>query len=215
VNLATNDAARIAELLQPFLTTGEPLLPQQGERLAAYLELLLRWNRRVNLTAVRQPDEIVTRHFGESIFAAQHLLPQDAQAEVADLGSGAGFPGLPMKVVRPGVHLALIESNSRKAAFLGEAVRAMRLDHVRVLNQRAEDLEMRFDVLTLRAVERFADTLPLAAKLVRGGGRLALLISQAQLENAKQLLPAWKWQESFLIPRSEARVLLIGASPAS
>src|SRR5665811_2599333 len=95
------ETARIAELLAPF-TGGETLPPRLLEALLRYLDLLLRWNARVNLTAVRDPETIVTRHFGESLFAARVLLRGDreaaAPATLADVGSGAGFPGIPMKL---------------------------------------------------------------------------------------------------------------------
>src|SRR5207248_10920276 len=103
----------------PFLESDELAAPHLAQ-LSAYLELLLRWNRRINLTAVREPHEIVTRHFGESLFAARHLLPPATTLEVADLGSGAGFPGLPLKIIRPLARVALIESQSKKSTFLNE-----------------------------------------------------------------------------------------------
>src|SRR5258705_4580601 len=112
---------RIAELLRPFLDSGREapvrsLLPAQLQHISMYVDLLLRWNARVNLTSVREPEEIVTRHFGESFFAARHLFPapdqipteQSAEVHVIDVGSGAGFPGLPIRIWSPQVHLTLI-----------------------------------------------------------------------------------------------------------
>ncbi len=103
---------RISELLQPFLepekaaTKKSISSPSQLEDISTYIDLLLRWNARVNLTAVRHPEEIVTRHFGESLFAAHHLFPapetaQTAGPRVIDVGSGAGFPGMPIKILAP------------------------------------------------------------------------------------------------------------------
>jgi 16S rRNA (guanine527-N7)-methyltransferase len=208
------DTAQIAGLLQPFLLAGEELLSGQLAQLSAYLQLLLRWNRRINLTAIREPEAVVTRHFGESIFAAQHLLAPDAWISVGDLGSGAGFPGLPLKIVRPAVRLALIESNSRKATFLSEAVRTLGLTDVRVLNARGESLPggPNFELVTLRAVERFSEALPVAASLLQPGGRLGLLISSTQIEPARQLLPHYRWEIPQPIPQSQARVLLVASS---
>ena len=97
------EIARIAELLAPF-SGGEALAPALLEQLQAYLDLLLHWNARMNLTAVRDPEAIVTRHFGESLFAARVLLRDAgaaACATLADVGSGAGFPGVPMKLFSP------------------------------------------------------------------------------------------------------------------
>jgi 16S rRNA (guanine527-N7)-methyltransferase len=199
---------RIAELLRPFAQ--EPLSDPQLAALATYLDLLMRWNERINLTAVRSPEEVVTRHFGESLFAAEKLLPHDEEVEICDVGSGAGFPGLPLKVVRPHARVTLIEAHGKKATFLKEVLRATKLSGVEVVAKRAEDLNREFDLVTLRAVERFADVLPIAARLVRDQGRLGLLIGSAQVEQAKHLLPNFDWREALPIPQSSARVVLEG-----
>jgi 16S rRNA (guanine(527)-N(7))-methyltransferase RsmG len=332
------DTARIAELLQPFLTgpgasasalrhaggysgatsaAEEPasFTQPQLQSISTYINLLLRWNARINLTAVRQPEEIVTRHFGESLFAARHLFPNaavgtdlhpgqaerckadweghgfsrdekppldyapsqsvspldfDSQGEPAkiaakrrknaaqgaspgseerdeqalerrkgscetgalspevsandafadhliDLGSGAGFPGLPIKLWAPHIHLTLIESNHKKAAFLHEAARALTLTDVNVFSGRAEDFQRQekafpivAGVVTLRAVEHFDSILPTAARFVAHPGRLALLIGQAQVDRARQLLPDLRWQDPTPIPLSSTRVFLLG-----
>lgn len=198
----------MAELLQPF--SASPLTAAQLSALSTYLDLLMRWNQRINLTAVRSPEEVVTRHFGESIFAAERLLAADASLEVCDLGSGAGFPGLPLKIVRPAAPVTLIEAHGKKATFLKEVIRSLRLDDIEVVANRAEDLQREFDLVTLRAVERFADVLPVAARLVRANAGLALLIGNAQVDVAKQALPAFSWAPADLIPRSITRVLLRG-----
>src|SRR5260370_29016051 len=112
------DSATIARLLQPFATLDK----QQLDQTSAYLDLLLKWNAKTNLTSVRVPEEIVTRHFGESFFAANLLLAPGRPQTVIDLGSGAGFPGLPMAIFAPAVQVALLESNARKAAFLNEVI---------------------------------------------------------------------------------------------
>ncbi len=141
------DEARIAELLEPFLSDNSRptavLSSAQIRLISMYIDLLLRWNDRVNLTAIRAPEEIVTRHFGESIFAARQLFPlpgveAGATAHVIDVGSGAGFPGLPAKVWAPHLRLTLIESNQKKATFLREVVRHLGLANVDVFGARAE-----------------------------------------------------------------------------
>lgn len=205
------DSRRISILLQPFVRA--PLSEEQLAAFAAYLDLLMRWNQRINLTAVRSPEEIVTRHFGESAFAAERLLPSDEPRDVCDVGSGAGFPGLPLKIVRPQARVMLVESHGKKATFLREVIRAMGLAGIEVATVRAETLECQFDLVTLRAVERFADVLPVAAKLVRTAGRIGLLAGAAQISQAKHLLPNFSWREAVLIPQSDARVLLCGAKP--
>ena len=209
------DAARIAELLQPFLGSAndEQLAPHDFERISTYIDMLLNWNARINLTAIRDPAEIVMRHFGESLFAARHLFPARAQAtrsRLADIGSGAGFPGLPIKLWAPEIALTAIESNNKKAAFLREVTRALALTDVNIDNARAETVApVSFEVVTLRAVERFANILPIAARLLIPGGRLALLVSSSQITVAGAL-PNVSWEPPIAIPKSQSRLLLIG-----
>src|SRR5690349_5601978 len=149
------DIQRIAELLQPFwkpvvlrgaAEKTEGLSKQQFEYISIYIDILLRWNTRMNLTAINDPDEIVTRHFGESLLAAKNLfpMPSDDQqpknnARVIDIGSGAGFPGLPMKIWNSSIQLTLIESNQRKGTFLREVCRALSFGDVEVFTGRAQD----------------------------------------------------------------------------
>ena len=250
------DIARISDLLAPFLrgpiavpensshTEPKPchpeaakaregsaaLSPAQLQDISTYIDILLRWNARINLTAVRNPESIVTRHFGESLFAARHLFPQSSSVPsassvvnafepsapnvpitLADIGSGAGFPGLPIKLWAPHLSLTLIESNHKKAAFLREITRALRLTDVNIQNQRAEDLTGdRFDVVTLRAVERFETALPIAASLVAPAGRISLLIGASQRGPAQASLPQFLWSEPVQIPSSSVRILLTG-----
>src|SRR5450755_636623 len=134
--LAAMDSDRIATLLEPFLG-GEPVSATLLAQLQAYLDLLLRWNARINLTAIRDPEQIVTRHFGESLFAARVLRDDGAftpgpPVTLADVGSGAGFPGLPIKLFAPAIHLTLIESQNKKATFLKEAIRTLGLENAEV-----------------------------------------------------------------------------------
>jgi 16S rRNA (guanine527-N7)-methyltransferase len=167
----------------------------------------------------------VTRHFGESLFAARHLFPRVARApspasvsktkpqapRLIDIGSGAGFPGLPIKIWAPDIELTLIESNQKKATFLREVARQLTLMYINVFVGRAEDYQNPpADVVTLRAVERFENALPIAASLVAPQGRLALLISQAQLTEAHDLTSGFKWSRPLPIPMSASRILAIG-----
>jgi 16S rRNA (guanine(527)-N(7))-methyltransferase RsmG len=305
---------RIAELLAPFLETppanGQRLSssPEQGKgtndalyhNISTYIDILLHWNARINLTAIRDAEEIVTRHFGESLFAARHLFPTPAanpaaerrqnaadgvsrgsgdegdqapegrkkispnvenieggqgscqdiassgadaapkeigasapgandqrsntntRPTVADVGSGAGFPGLPIKLWAPQTALTLIESNHKKATFLREVTRALTLTDVNILSVRAEQLSHQppaqtttdacqsFNVVTLRAVEHFEDALHIAAKLVAPAGRLALLIGTSQLTQVRSTLPSLDWGEPIPVPVSRSRTIMIG-----
>ena len=222
------DPGRIVELLAPFIESppGPPasLTEAQLGLVAAYLDLLLRWNARINLTAVRDAESIVTRHFGESFFAARQILRRQeaggrrqetgtSALRVIDLGSGAGFPGLPLKIYAPAIALTLIESNQKKAAFLKEAVRALALTGVNVFVGRGEAFLSTADLVTLRAVERYERVLDTAARLVAPGGRLALLIGASQAARTPALLPTFSWLPPIAVPQSAARVVLIGTNP--
>ncbi|HEY1464292.1 MAG TPA: 16S rRNA (guanine(527)-N(7))-methyltransferase RsmG, partial [Terriglobales bacterium] len=171
------DSTSIRELLLPFLQAGSAggpatLSELQLRHISMYIDMLLRWNARINLTAVRSAKEIVTRHFGESLFAARLLFPApNDQANMGhrfvDFGSGPGFPGLPIKILVPAIHATLIESNQKKATFLKEVRRALTLTDVDVFSFRAEEFPAgQADTVTLRAVERFETVLPSAVRLL-------------------------------------------------
>jgi 16S rRNA (guanine527-N7)-methyltransferase len=216
------DITRIAQLLQPFLgpANDQRLTTNDLLSISTYIDLLIRWNARINLTAIRNEEEIVTRHFGEPLFAARHLFPAESEqcrgerprsCTLTDVGSGAGFPGLPIKMWATHIHLTLIESNQKKATFLREVIRALTLTTVNVFPGRAQDYpHPPADVVTLRAVERFETTFPVAARLVAPGGRLALMIGGAQLARARDLTPGFNWSDPLKIPLSSNRRLVIG-----
>jgi len=226
------DTARIAALLQPFLS--QSLAPMRLEQISTYINLLLRWNARINLTAIRNEEEIVTRHFGESFFLARHVVPRSvdrqgtdtpaqlkasaavpqALTRILDIGSGAGFPALPIKIWAPEIQLTMIESNHKKAAFLREVARALTLTNVDVIADRAEALAAREDVpraniVTLRAVENFARTLTQAEALLMPKGCLALLIGISQAPLLKSASNV-QWKSPIPIPQSNGRVLSLG-----
>lgn len=163
----------ITRLIDPFLPAAErpvDLVPQ----LAVYLELLVRWNARMNLTAVRNPEAIVQRHFGESLFAGACLKEQGVlTGEILDLGSGAGFPGIPIQLLLPGAHVVLAESQGKKVAFLREAVRSLGIG-AEVWPQRLEAMPQGrvFRVVALRAVDRMERMLALGRERVAPGGWL-------------------------------------------
>jgi 16S rRNA (guanine527-N7)-methyltransferase len=200
------EAPMLRELLAPFVSA-EELDDRLIASVQGHLDLLIRWNQHMNLTAVRSPEEMVSRHFGESLFAARRLFQRDAAHEVFDLGSGAGFPGLPMKYWAPRLQLSLIESHGKKATFLREVARALHLSDVSVINARAESLSQRASLVTMRAVEKFDQTLVSASRLLAPGGRLAILIGEAQRERALAILPPGESAYDH-IPSSEQRILL-------
>ncbi len=175
--VATLSEARIATLLTDYYPDPSPLLLSQ---LSVYLDLLVKWNDRTNLTAIRSPEEMVRRHFGESLFAALHL---PAAKTLLDLGSGAGFPGLPIQLAHPGLQVTLAESQNKKASFLREVVRSLGLATV-IWGQRSELLpaSTRFDVVTMRAVDNPAAALVEARSRLAVDGRILHLTSQAEHE---------------------------------
>jgi 16S rRNA (guanine527-N7)-methyltransferase len=209
------ETSRIADLLQPFQdaaihsATRLPLTQRHLTDISTYIDLLLRWNTRINLTAIRDAESIVTRHFGESLFAARIANTWPAH-HLVDIGSGAGFPGLPIKIWMPEVHVTLIESNQKKATFLREVIRALGLAGIEVFAKRAEDFPAASaDLVTLRAVERFAAVLPIATRLLASGGRLLLLIGRDQVPLATTM-PGYAWEQPIQIPGSSNRIVLTG-----
>src|ERR1700736_2752496 len=109
---------------------------------------MLRWNKTINLTRIERVEEAVDRHYAESLFLGVNLPP--GPLKIADVGSGAGFPGIPVAILRPNVSIALIESHQRKAVFLKEATRS--LPNVTVISRRAEEIAESFDWIVSRAV---------------------------------------------------------------
>ncbi len=222
------DTARIAALLEPFLL--QPLPDVALGQISTYIDLLRRWNARINLTAVRDPEAIVTRHFGESLFLARHLFPAGAPGSasiptpegapsklrlggdihVLDIGSGPGFPGLPVKIWASAVRLTLVESNHKKAAFLREVARSLTLTDVNVITERAETLRLPpVQFVTLRAVERFETILPIAARFLVPAGRLALLIGSSQAALLPTIVPHLRLLPPIPIPQSKSRNLIV------
>jgi 16S rRNA (guanine527-N7)-methyltransferase len=197
-------------LLSPFVA--HPLDADKLAQFQLYLDLLLKWNTRINLTAVRDAEQVVQRHFGESIFAAEQL-DLEAASTLIDLGSGAGFPGLPMAIIARRLRVTLIESQQKKVAFLREVIRTLRLENATAHPGRAEESSLRSQIVTMRAVERFESALSVAASLMEAGGCLTLLIGVAQAQIACSALPQFEWQKPIKIPDSRERVVMIGKLP--
>jgi 16S rRNA (guanine527-N7)-methyltransferase len=198
--------AAIARLLEPFLELDETRLGA----ISIYINILLKWNARINLTAIREPGEIVQRHFGESLFVAKYLLDQKIPQTAIDLGSGAGFPGVPFAMLATEVQVTLIESQQKKATFLKELVHALGLKNVKVFSDRAENYPNTADLVMLRAVEKFDHALPVAAQLTKAGDRVALMIGSGQVEPAKRLVAELIWDNPVEVPCSFSRELLVG-----
>jgi 16S rRNA (guanine527-N7)-methyltransferase len=180
---------------------------EQNKRLIDYLALLLRWNSRTNLTAVRDPETILERHFVESIACAQALPP--GITTLLDYGSGAGFPGIPIAICRPEIAVTLAESQNKKAAFLHEAIRVTGIS-AQVHAGRAETLDVIFDCVTLRAVEQMDLAVQAATLRVGPQGWLAPLTTQVDLKKLQSAAGAeFAWSEPVLLPGSEQRILTL------
>jgi 16S rRNA (guanine527-N7)-methyltransferase len=180
-----------------------------------YVRILLRWNEQLNLTAIRDPLEILVRHFCESMFGAVALAIKDGR--LADIGSGAGFPGIPLKIVSPDIELILVESNIKKGTFLAEVVRELGLRNARVLISRYEELSEEvapLDIVCSRAVGEFGAFLAWAASAKVSAGKVVLWIGGRDLEEAKKSVE-WDWQEPVPVPQSLRRYLLVGTKKTS
>lgn len=194
-----------ALLAEAGLDTVDSALVGQFE---AYLSLILRWNARVNLTAIRDEEGIMSRHFLESILCAR-ALPAGI-ATLLDFGSGAGFPGIPIALCRPEIAVTLAESQGKKAAFLCEAVRVLALP-AKVHSGRAETLTESFDCVTLRAVDRMPQAVKAASRLVAPHGWLALMTTCSELERLKAAAGAeFSWPAPVQLPGSADRLLALG-----
>jgi 16S rRNA (guanine527-N7)-methyltransferase len=184
------------------------LPPGASDKFAEYLALLLKWNARLNLTAIREPAEIVRRHFLECIQCAQ-AVPE--AATLLDFGSGAGFPGIPISLVRREIHVTLGESQAKKAAFLWEAVRCLGLN-ASVFDGRIEAMPPahKFEVVTLRAVDKMAEACALASDRLADRGTLlvfATTSTEAQVRNAARGI---SWQAPIPLVRLKDAFLMIG-----
>lgn len=170
----------VERLLAPYCPQG--VAPMTVELLRRYLELLQKWNARTNLTAIRNPAEIVCRHFGESL-ALSSLLGEQfdlAGKTLFDLGSGAGFPGVPIAISQPELRVTLIESQAKKAVFLRELVRELRVNNCSVFANRAESLTNQADLVAMRAVDKMEKMVSVAHSLLVPRGTLAIMAGGKQ-----------------------------------
>src|SRR6266852_1904748 len=182
----------------------------QVQQIQQYTKLLGTWNDKVHLTAIRDPLEILYRHFCESMFGAA-LLPVE-NCRLADVGSGGGFPGIPLKIVRPDLHVFLVESNFKKATFLAEVGRELGLTDTRVLVSRFEELGEEvapLDFVCSRAVGQFGALLDWAGSK-RGAAKKVILWTGTRDLDEIRRITTWDWREPILVPYSLRRLLLVG-----
>jgi 16S rRNA (guanine527-N7)-methyltransferase len=211
-HLITTNVVLSNESIQSWIAPFHPPLSgAQLDQIQKYISLLLLWNQKISLTSIENPQELVSRHFGESFFGTKFI--ENRVCRLADVGSGAGFPGLALKIVLPELQVYLIEQDTRKATFLNEAIRALKLDGAKVLRSSYEALGpeiVNFDVIAARAVGDHKSLLKWVAPHLSEPGRAVLWLGS---EDAARLsdLPGWNWQIPVLLPNSKNRVLLSGA----
>jgi 16S rRNA (guanine527-N7)-methyltransferase len=183
---------------------------EQVIQIQQYMKILLGWNEKLNLTAIRDPLDILYRHFCESMYAGVSVPMEEGR--LADVGSGAGFPGLPLKILRPNLQVFLIESNVKKATFLAEVIRELGLEDTRVLVSRYEELGEEvapLDFVCSRAVGEVGALLEWAVSKQVAARQVILWIGSRDLDQL-QRIRTWDWREPILVPHSMRRLLLIG-----
>lgn len=169
------------------------LSPALSGPLLAYLALLVRWNATYNLTAIRDPREMVSKHLLDSLAMAAHV----ADGTLADLGTGPGLPGIPLAIARPGLRVTLVESNGKKARFLRAAVRELGLPNAEVAESRIEALDRpgAFDQITARALATLPQIIAFGGHLLKRDGRLLAMKGTRPVDEIADLPAGW-WVES-------------------
>jgi 16S rRNA (guanine527-N7)-methyltransferase len=205
----------VAEKLHKLLGNAhlDTLQDEQYKQFSVFLSLIIRWNARTNLTAIRDEEGILERHFVESIACAQ-ALPAGTKS-LLDFGSGAGFPGIPIAICHPEIAVTLAESQGKKAAFLGEAVRSIALT-AKVHAARAETLKSQFDCVALLAVDKMERATRIASRLVFPGGWLALMTTDHDRPAIEASIGnEFVWSPPVSLPGADCRVLALGKRPSS
>jgi 16S rRNA (guanine527-N7)-methyltransferase len=189
----------------------ETLTPKALAQFETYLALLLKWNARLNLTAVREPAAIIRRHFVECIQCAQMLPKLSAESTLLDFGSGAGFPGIPIAICRPDIKVTLAESQRKKAAFLQEVVRALDIN-AEVFDGRVEEMPSKkcFSAVTLRAVDKTVVACQSAITRIASGGWIVLFAMNEMEVELKASLPEITWRQKLPVFGLDRGVLLVG-----
>jgi len=185
-----------------------------AERLAAYYDLLVRWNRKINLTSIEGLDEAIDRLLLEPLAAARHLPP--ASTRLIDVGSGGGSPAIPFKLAVPALHVMMVEVKARKSAFLHEAIRRLSIEGAVVENARYEELLVRpelheaCDVVSMRAVRTEARVLTSLQAFLRAGGTLMLFRGPSGPEAPPMIVPPLEFTGTYpLIESLQSRITLM------
>jgi 16S rRNA (guanine527-N7)-methyltransferase len=198
---------QISASLSPF---GIHISGEQNSMVREYIRILLKWNNLISLTSIIEPMEIVARHFGESMYLAS-LMPVE-NGRLADVGSGAGFPGLALKILCHDLQIILIESNKKKCAFLSEVVRGLDLDGVEIIPLRFEDMQIEpgsYNFVAARAIGGFPSLLRWSRRALSYRGHIVLWVGGEDTTKISRT-PGWTWQPAVRIPDSQRRFILVG-----
>jgi 16S rRNA (guanine527-N7)-methyltransferase len=198
----------IEQALRPY---GVAPIPGLAAKIRSYVELLLKWNSKISLTTVEEPSEIIKFHFGESLFALSQL--QIEKSRLADVGSGAGFPGLPLAMAIPAVDVTLIESNVRKCAFLAEVIRRLQIPNATVYQGRMESVPVDcapISFVTARALGQFNGLLTWSRIHLTARGKVLLWLGESDASEISGY-SGWDWSLPLPVPGSAHRVILSGS----
>ncbi|MBR5721086.1 MAG: 16S rRNA (guanine(527)-N(7))-methyltransferase RsmG [Clostridia bacterium] len=203
-------------ITEKFFAAGIEINGKQAEMFSVYLDMLKIWSEKINLTAVKTEEETVSRHFIES------LIPQKSGilfsgADCADVGSGAGFPGIPLAIVRPDIEMTLIESLGKRVDFLDAVIAQTGLKNCRTAKMRSEDAARgeyreRFDIVFARAVARMATLAELCLPLVKTGGKTAAfksLMAKEEFEEAKNAIILLGGGDAEIYGTAERNLIII------
>jgi len=215
MTIQTQSFPSAAVIRRALLEFKIPSFDDQVLQIQQYIRILLVWNEKINLTAIRDPLEILYRHFCESMFAAEAIPLKNGR--LADIGSGGGFPGLPLKIMRPGLQVFLVESNIKKVTFLAEVIRELGLNGAQVLARRYEELGEQvapLDYVCTRALGEFPAFLEWATSEQIAAKQVILWIGGRDLEEI-QKIRSWDWSEPIEVPHSLRRLILLGTRKSS
>jgi 16S rRNA (guanine527-N7)-methyltransferase len=196
----------IQDALAPYFA---PITAELCAGIRLYISTLLLWNSKISLTTITDPAGILRIHFGESLFAAH--VAGISEGRVADIGTGPGFPGIPIRMVSPGIHLTLVEIVAKKVAFLGEVARRLALSDVDIIRCRMEDFKPvdPFNFIAVRALGHYDDLLRWASSTIAVRGKVVLLLGESDISELQSNLN-WKWLDPIRIPDSSAKLVLVG-----
>lgn len=200
--------AEITRVLDPY---NVEVTAKLCDQIRVYTDLLLRWNRRISLTTVTDPLEILRFHFAESLLAVSSVPIRHGR--LADVGSGAGFPAIPIRMASEDLQLTLIESNRKKSAFLAEVARELFLSGVMILSERMEEVrdeDFKVDFITARAVAVDDFFMGWSAAHLRAAGKIALWLGREDSERISRST-SQEWRTPIKIPGTDRRVILVGS----